>query len=93
MVTQIDSPANESSTAVRSHVEEVVLSEAALAEAEEILRLRDQAVDGGSWTRFQHWMTDRYSNLVGPPMTQQERLNVQLYRAAQEKQSTGFMWW
>ena len=88
MVTQIDPRTSESSVTTQEKVEE-----AALAEAEEILRLRRQAEEIGPWARFQHWLAARYGEFAGPPMTEQERINARLHRAAQEKQSMGYMWW
>ena len=91
VVTQIDSSINKSSTAVQDHIEEVALSEAALAEAEEIVRVRAQAGNVSPWVRFQHWVADQYSELGGPPMSSQERRQAELSRAAHERQNGTMM--
>ena len=98
MVTQIDSRTNESSiltpttsnnasgVLTEEKVEEVVLSEAVLAAAEEILRSRQQAKVVSPWAKFCHWLADLPNELAGPPMSQQQRINLQVSKAIHEHQ-------
>ena len=92
MVTQIDSRTNESSiltpatsnngggVLTEEKVEEIVLSEAVLAAAEEILRSREQAKVVSPWAMFCHWLAELLSELAGPPMSQQQRIDLEVSR-------------
>ena len=93
MVTQTQSIANDSSVTTPEKVEGVVLSEAALAEAEEILRRRQQVESAGPWARLLHWLASLPQELSGPPMTQQERVKLQVSRAQHERPGGQVMWW
>ena len=97
MVTQIDSRTNESSVLTlatsnnasgvltEEKVEEVVLSEAVLAAAEEILRSREQVKVVSPWAKFCHWLAELPNELAGPPMSQQQRIDLQVTKTIEER--------
>ncbi len=105
MATQIDSrtnetsvltpetSSNESSVLTQEKVQEIVLSEDALAAAEEILRSRPQVKSVGPLALFCNWLIALPGELAGRPMSDKERIEFQLSRGTHERQGGAMMWW